>query len=87
MKLRTFVAASLVLVVGACHPSAQVSGPRIPDLRADDLRKDASLYPKYHQFCLTLNNSDISRLESHRCVSLDAQERVVADEKLFGSGH
>lgn len=86
MKRSTLVGLSLALVVGACHPSAP-AGPRIPDLRADDLRKDASLYPKYHQLCLSLNNSDITQQESHRCVSLDAQERVVVDEKLLGSGH
>jgi len=87
VKRFSVVAVSLALVVGGCHPSAQVSGPRIPDLRVADLLKDPSLYPKYHQLCLTLNNSNITHLEAARCVSLEAQQRVVASQaKLRADG-
>ena len=77
----------LALVVGACHPSAQESGTRVPDLRAADLLKDSALYPKYHQLCLSLNNGDITHLEASRCVSLEAQQRVVVSQaKLRADG-
>lgn len=87
MRRFSIVAVSLTLVVGACHPSAQESGPRIPDLRVADLLKDPSLYPKYHQLCLSLNNGDITHLEASRCVSLEAQQRVVVSQaKLRADG-
>lgn len=87
MKRLGIVTVSLALMVGACHPSAQLSEPRVPDLRAPDLMRDASLYPKYHQLCATLNNGDITHLEASRCVSLEAQKRVVDSQaKLRADG-